>query len=114
MRNGRLPQDVVDRELRRLFKDEGGRVVWRDDMHALFQHLPGISEARAQELAAAVKCPTLLIQAGVNPVLSTETIEGMKSRNSLMHSMTIEGSTHDVHRSQLQPYLAALDGFLSS
>jgi pimeloyl-ACP methyl ester carboxylesterase len=108
----RLPQDVIDRELRRPFKELDGRIVWRDDMPALMADVPGVTEARAMELASALRCPTLLVQAGVNPVLSDETIAGMKERNRLIRSVTIEGATHDVHRSQRERYLAALDGFL--
>ena len=113
MQNRRLPQDVIDRELRRLFKEESGRIVWRDDVQGLFRNLPGIPEERALELASALRCPTLLVQAGVNPVLQTAEIEALKARNPLIKSLTIEGATHDVHRSQLQRYLRELDRFLS-
>ena len=67
----------------------------------------------AWEAVRKLECPTLVIRAGVNPILDPGDAEKMVSINPLIQLVVIPDSTHSVHGSQFEAYIKTVDEFLN-
>lgn len=115
------PWKISDKDLLRahqydLKEAQDGRIVWRGDkkgwLNPELDPEPIMIEG-AWEAVRKLECPTLVIRAGVNPILDPGDAEKMVNINSLIQLVVIPDSTHNVHGSQFEAYIKAVDEFLN-
>jgi pimeloyl-ACP methyl ester carboxylesterase len=67
-----------------------------------------------QEVAQAIRCPTLLITAdpGKGAIVNPETAQQVVKSNSSIHLVNIPGAGHNIRRENYPAYLKAVRAFL--
>lgn len=106
----------LDERLRLGLKEEAdGRVVWRADTQGLLNPSggPDLLFLKGQlEVVKDLRCPTLVLQAGINPLLDLLVAQQMVALNPLLRLVVIPGATHNIHQTQFQLYIDTVCAFL--
>lgn len=115
------PWEVTDEDLLRahqyeLKEEPDGRIVWRTDkkgwLNPELDPEPVMIEG-AWQAVKQLSCPTLIIRAGNNPILNPDDAEKMVAMNPNIRLVVIPNSNHNVHGSQFEAYIKALETFLA-
>jgi esterase len=74
----------------------------------------GVAQARDSlaEVAAALRCPTLLVHGGASPVLTREMAERFAAAAPVVELVTIEGAGHSVAGDKPEEFLKCVSSFL--
>ena len=80
------------------------------------QGFGGVAEARdtLDTVAAALRCPTLLVHGAASPVLTREMAERFASRVPCLELVSIEGAGHSVAGDKPDEFVTVVDAFLES
>ena len=116
-----FPWKVSDEDLLRshryeLKEEPDGRVTWRTDkkgwLNPELDPEPIMIEG-AWEAVKQLRCPTLAIRAGINPILNPLDAEKMAALNPLIQVVVIPDSTHNIHGTQFEAYIKTVKHFLA-
>lgn len=80
------------------------------------QGFGGVAEARdaLADVAAALRCPTLLVHGAASPVLTREMAERFAARVPCVQLVSIEGAGHSVAGDQPDEFVKVVEAFLDS
>jgi non-heme chloroperoxidase len=80
------------------------------------QGFGGVAEARDAlgDVAAALRCPTLLVHGAASPVLTREMAERFAARVPCVELVTIEGAGHSVAGDKPDEFVKVVDAFLAA
>lgn len=78
------------------------------------QGFGGVAEARESlaEVAAALRCPTLLVHGGASPVLTREMAERFAAATKTVELVTIPGAGHSVAGDKPEEFSSCVSSFL--
>ena len=93
-------------------RDEDGRFTWKFDNYVRLRSPYEFNVEDARELWNQIRCPVLLVRGDASGAADPEQ-DGKASAFHNYRSLAIAGAGHWVHHDRFDPFMAALNEFLT-